>query len=102
MEDELKKRRDRIDAIDAQILKLVSERAGLAHEIGMLKGSGPIYRPEREAQVLRRLQEGNLGPFRRSDQRHFSFGDGGVPCAGKRTIRGFSRAVGHLQRRSGD
>ena len=63
MEDELKKRRDRIDAIDAQILKLVSERAGLAHEIGMLKGSGPIYRPEREAQVLRRLQEGNLGPL---------------------------------------
>lgn len=49
--------------IDEQILKLVNERARHAREIGNLKGGGPIYRPEREAQVLRRLLELNTGPL---------------------------------------
>ncbi|MEY3747686.1 MAG: P-protein : Chorismate mutase, partial [Pseudomonadota bacterium] len=61
MDDLLKKHRDRIDAIDEQLLKLVNERASHAREIGALKGEGPIYRPEREAQVLRRLLEKNGG-----------------------------------------
>jgi chorismate mutase/prephenate dehydratase len=63
MSDELKKCREQIDAIDEQVLKLVSERAQLAHTIGSLKGGGPIYRPEREAQVLRRLMDQNPGPL---------------------------------------
>lgn len=63
MSDELKKHREQIDAIDEQLLKLVSERAGHARAIGELKGGGPIYRPEREAQILRRLQELNPGPL---------------------------------------
>jgi chorismate mutase / prephenate dehydratase len=61
--DELKKCREQIDAIDDQVLQLVSERARLAHTIGNLKNGGPIYRPEREAQVLRRLLEQNPGPL---------------------------------------
>lgn len=63
MTDLLKKHRDSIDAIDEQLLKLVNERAQHAREIGNLKGGGPIYRPEREAQVLRRLIEHNTGPL---------------------------------------
>jgi chorismate mutase/prephenate dehydratase len=63
MDDLLKKHRDRIDVIDEQLLKLVNERASHAREIGALKGEGPIYRPEREAQVLRRLLEKNGGPL---------------------------------------
>ena len=63
MSDELKKCRKQIDEIDDQLLKLVSERASLAHTIGSLKNDGPIYRPEREAQVLRRLLEQNPGPL---------------------------------------
>ena len=59
----LKHCRDKIDAIDEQLLQLVNERAKLAHEIGNLKNGGPIYRPEREAQVLRRLLERNTGPL---------------------------------------
>jgi chorismate mutase/prephenate dehydratase len=59
----LKKHRDQIDAIDEQLLKLVNERAQLAREIGNLKNGGQIYRPEREAQVLRRLLEHNTGPL---------------------------------------
>jgi chorismate mutase/prephenate dehydratase len=62
MADELQKHRERIDALDDEILKLVSERAGHAQAIGVLK-NGVVYRPEREAQVLRRIKERNPGPL---------------------------------------
>ena len=63
MADNLKQLRARIDALDLEILKLVSERAATAHAIGKLKDDGTVYRPEREAQVLRRLAENNPGPL---------------------------------------
>lgn len=63
MSEELKKCRERIDQIDDQLLKLVNDRAAIAHIIGSLKNNGPIYRPEREAQILRRLLEQNTGPL---------------------------------------
>lgn len=63
MSDLLKQYREEIDAIDAQILALVNERAKLARQIGHVKENGVIYRPEREAQVLRRMQESNQGPL---------------------------------------
>ena len=63
MSEQLKQHRDQIDAIDEQLLKLVNERAALARKIGGLKDDGVIYRPEREAQVLRRLQAHNEGPL---------------------------------------
>ena len=57
--------RDRIDALDAQILDLLSQRARAAQEVGEAKhaaqADGPV-RPEREAEVIRRLQL-NPGPF---------------------------------------
>jgi chorismate mutase / prephenate dehydratase len=63
MNDELKKYREQIDEIDDQLLQFVSRRAKLARIIGSLKHGGPIYRPEREAQILRRLTENNPGPL---------------------------------------
>ncbi len=54
--------RDQIDAIDGELLRLVNERAKLARRIGEIK-QGNIYRPEREAQVLRRVAERNPGPL---------------------------------------
>jgi chorismate mutase / prephenate dehydratase len=63
MSDELSLLRTRIDAIDEEILRLVNQRAELARHIGELKGEGPVYRPEREAQVLRRLSGINPGPL---------------------------------------
>jgi len=63
MTDELKKLRDAIDKIDNELLDLISKRATLASNIGSLKTDGVIYRPEREAQVLRRLVEQNQGPL---------------------------------------
>ena len=48
MTDQLRGLRDRIDALDDQILRLVNERAEVARHIGELKGDGPVYRPERD------------------------------------------------------
>jgi chorismate mutase/prephenate dehydratase len=62
-QQELKRCRDAIDAIDREMLKLLNERARQAQTIGSLKGGGPASRPEREAQVLRALQEENRGPL---------------------------------------
>jgi len=52
---DLEKLRREIDALDDELTKLVDRRAGLAAEIGKLKKGGPAYRPEREAEILRRI-----------------------------------------------
>jgi chorismate mutase/prephenate dehydratase len=60
--------RARIDAVDAQIHRLINERAKLAQLVGISKSRDghtvDFYRPEREAQVLRRARERNRGPLR--------------------------------------
>jgi len=60
--------RARIDAVDEQIHRLINERAKLAQAVGISKSSDghtvDFYRPEREAQVLRRARERNRGPLR--------------------------------------
>ena len=71
MSDELQQKlsivRAEIDAIDAQLIELLNRRAKCAQQVGEIKAShgdaGYIYRPEREAQVLRRIQEINPGPL---------------------------------------
>ena len=62
MSDELEQLRARIDALNLDILAKLNERAGLARAIGTLK-VGQAYRPEREAQVLRRIKDANEGPL---------------------------------------
>ena len=63
MSDKLKQCRDQIDSLDNQLLNLFNQRAALAQQIGHLKEGGVVLRPEREAQVLRRLQAANPGPL---------------------------------------
>ncbi len=59
--------RERIDAIDRSIQELIGERAHWAHQVGRAKGklaaAVDYYRPEREAQVLRRVVDRNDGPL---------------------------------------
>ena len=62
MVNRLQELRAKIDQLDLEILRLLNERAGHAHEAGIVK-NGAVYRPEREAQVLRRLTEHNPGPL---------------------------------------
>ena len=73
MDDELNTRlkplRERIDAIDAQILALLNQRAAVAQEVGQVKKqtNAPVFRPEREAQVIARLQDMSDGPLASDD-----------------------------------
>ena len=59
--------RQKIDALDQQILDLINERARTAQAVGDVKhghpGESPVFRPEREVQVIRALAQANEGPI---------------------------------------
>jgi chorismate mutase/prephenate dehydratase len=59
--------RERIDELDKTIQKLLNERAECAMEVARIKlaedPDAQFYRPEREAQVLRKVMERNRGPL---------------------------------------
>jgi chorismate mutase/prephenate dehydratase len=63
MTDKLKDLREKIDAIDARLVKLLSARARIVQQVGHVKEGAGVYRPDREAQVLRRVAELNDGPL---------------------------------------
>ena len=62
-EASLARTRRRIDAIDDAIHDLLMRRAAAAAEIRRAKGAGPVWRPAREARVLRRLLARHEGSF---------------------------------------
>ncbi len=68
-DNKLKPLREQIDAIDAQILDLLNQRARVAQQVGHVKAetNAPVFRPEREAQVLRSVAERNPGPLLNTD-----------------------------------
>jgi chorismate mutase/prephenate dehydratase len=68
-DDKLKPLREQIDALDAQLLTLLNERAKVAQLVGHVKAetNAPVFRPEREAQVLARVAKNNPGPLHSSD-----------------------------------
>lgn len=63
----LEQLRAAIDALDEKLQTLLNERATLAQQVAHVKrndGEEPVfYRPEREAQVLRKVKERNQGPL---------------------------------------
>ena len=63
MADSLSDIRRKIDALDARLVQLLSARARLAQQAWQAKGGTAAYKPEREAQVLRRVRELNKGPL---------------------------------------
>src|SRR5262245_30849153 len=63
MADDIARHRLAIDALDEKIVALLNERASHAAAIGKLKANGGAYRPEREAEVLRRVASKNKGPL---------------------------------------
>jgi chorismate mutase / prephenate dehydratase len=69
MTDKLLPLRQQIDEIDAQILELLSRRGRVAQEVGHVKAetNAPVFRPEREAQVLRGVADRNPGPLKNGD-----------------------------------
>ncbi len=61
--DDISRHRAEIDALDEKIVALLNERAARAAAIGKLKANGGAYRPEREAEVLRRVAAASRGPL---------------------------------------
>jgi chorismate mutase/prephenate dehydratase len=57
--------RQKIDALDAKIVELLNQRAGVTHTIGQhkIKNNASIYAPAREKQVLDRIKALNKGPL---------------------------------------
>jgi chorismate mutase / prephenate dehydratase len=70
-EEALDKLRQRIDSIDAQLLELFNQRASCAVEVATVKrelsdnpdDSIDFFRPDREAQVIKRFKANNQGPL---------------------------------------
>ena len=58
--------RARIDQVDRELVDLINERLGYALEIGKIKRVEglEVYDPKREADLLQKLQEYNVGPMR--------------------------------------
>ena len=66
MKDNLKKIRLLIDQLDKDIVKKINERGKLAQQIKEAKhlsANKDIFRPEREAQILRKIKDINDGPL---------------------------------------
>lgn len=63
--DPLEKWRKKIDELDAQLVKLLNDRAKYAEEIGKLKSELGLgaYSPEREEEIMRHVTETNQGPL---------------------------------------
>lgn len=63
----LRELRAQIDGVDAELLELISKRAHLAQDVARVKhtegDNSSFYRPEREAQILRRVMSDNNGPL---------------------------------------
>lgn len=57
--------RKKIDALDTKIISLLNERAAITLSIGQekIKNGQPIYSPDREKDVLKRLKALNKGPI---------------------------------------
>ncbi len=58
--------REKIDALDHQLVEIINRRLELAAEIGRIKRStgGEIYVPEREDAVMRKVTSDNQGPIK--------------------------------------
>ena len=61
----LEELRNQIDALDRQLVELLSERARAAQMVGQLKAatSLPVYEPEREKMVYANVRAANKGPL---------------------------------------
>lgn len=67
MSESLQQLRETIDSLDVKIQEMISARACCAQQAGKIKkaedANTVFYRPEREAQVLRKVMERNQGPL---------------------------------------
>jgi len=94
--------RQRIGAVDDEILQLLNDRAGIVQEVGRVKSEIKMayYSPGREEEIFQRLETENPGPFPRWAVRSVFSGDHlGLPFLGGGVDSGLLRSPGHLHTR---
>ena len=71
-EMEIAELRNQIDALDEEIVRLISERARAARTIGELKRTVdlPVYEPQREQAVFNHVRAQNPGPLDDAEMIH--------------------------------
>ena len=64
--------RKKIDEMDEQLVRLISQRAEAAKAIGALKREtlAPVYEPDREQAVFDHVRAVNSGPLSDSEMQH--------------------------------
>ncbi len=69
---EIERLRKRIDGLDGELVRLISERATAANSIGRLKQGAdlPVYEPKREQEVFANVRRLNAGPLSEADMLH--------------------------------
>jgi chorismate mutase len=57
--------RRKIDLLDFELRRMINDRAAIAHDVVRAKRvlGLPVYQPQREEQVLRRVTAANPGPL---------------------------------------
>lgn len=63
--DDVRQRREEIDRVDAELVRLLNARASIALDLARLKQNlgWEICDPQREQQVLSQVADSNHGPF---------------------------------------
>ncbi|CAA9459547.1 MAG: hypothetical protein AVDCRST_MAG25-667 [uncultured Rubrobacteraceae bacterium] len=63
--------REKIDAVDLQLVRILNERARLVQEVVAAKAASgkQLFDPKREEEILRRVAEQNEGPIYDSSMR---------------------------------
>ena len=71
MQQKVQELRERVDEVDRELIRALSERASIVQEIMALKAEAgaPVYDPKREEEILRRVVERNPGPIYDSSMR---------------------------------
>lgn len=71
MQERVREIRERIDAVDRDLVRALNERARLVQEIAAMKAEAgvPIFDPRREEEILKKAAEYNEGPIYDSSMR---------------------------------
>jgi chorismate mutase len=71
VQETVKTLRERVDAVDHELVRLLNERAQLVQEMGAYKQEAgiPFFDPKREEEILSKVAEENPGPIYDSSMR---------------------------------
>jgi 3-deoxy-7-phosphoheptulonate synthase/chorismate mutase len=71
LQDKVQELRARVDEVDLELIRALSERARIVQELVAIKAEAgvPLFDPKREEEILRRVVEENPGPIYDSSMR---------------------------------